>query len=453
MKALRKDGMLPCMKSLQCDAIRRTGRRGRVRRLGWAAALLAAAGCATNPVTNRSELSLVSEAYEVQLGRTNYEPMQQAQGGELTAFPDVEAYVQRVGQRLVEVSDRPHLPYEFTVLNNGTPNAWALPGGKIAVNRGLLTELENEAELAAVLSHEIVHAAAKHGAQAMQRGLLTQAALIGLGAAVQDHDYRDVIFAGAGLSAQLITQRYSRSAELEADRYGIQYMAAAGYDPQAAVTLQEKFVRLAEGREQDWLTGLFASHPPSRERVAKNQQLVNAMGAPGGTLGEMEYEAALAGLEEAQPAYDKLEMARAAMQRGHTAQALQFARQGMSLLPQEAQFYGIAAKAKASQGDLHGARELLDEAIVRDDEYYDFYLQRGYVRHQLGAVAAARQDLRRSADLLPTAQAHHALGMMELQAGNQTTAVRHFSFAAQTESPAGMASRRMLQRLGYTAAP
>jgi predicted Zn-dependent protease len=349
----------------------------------------------------------------------------------------------------VNVSDRPQLPYEFTVLNNDIPNAWALPGGKIAVNRGLLTELDNEAELAAVLGHEIVHAAARHGAQAMQRGILTQAALIGLGAAMQDTEYQDIIFVGAGLSAQLITQRYSRGAELEADRYGIQYMKRAGYDPQAAVTLQETFVRLAEGKDSDWLSGLFASHPPSRERVQKNQQLVAAMGSPGGTLGEEAYQAALRNLEQAAPAYEKLAQGRAALQRGDTAQSLRLAREGMQLLPQEAAFFGLAARARSAQGDMKSAKGLLDQAIAKNGEYFDYYLLRGYVQHQLGDVAGSKQDLMRSSNLLPTAQAHHALGMIELEAGNQALAIKHFSFAAENDSPAGQASRQMLQRLGY----
>lgn len=123
--------------------------------------LAALAGCSTNPVTGRSEITFVGEDTEIRMGEQNYVPMQQSQGGEYDIDPVLTEYVQGVGQKLSAVSDRP-LPYEFVVLNNSVPNAWALPGGKIAINRGLLTELESEAELAAVLGHEIVHAAARH---------------------------------------------------------------------------------------------------------------------------------------------------------------------------------------------------------------------------------------------------------------------------------------------------
>ena len=219
--------------------------------------------CAVNPVTGRNEISLVSESQERAIGAEQYEPSQQSQGGEFVVDPVLTEYVSTVGQRIAAVSDRP-LDYEFVVLNNSVPNAWALPGGKIAVNRGLLTELNNEAELAAVLGHEVVHAAARHGAQAITRGTLLQGALVASAIAASDNDYADYIVGASQLGAQLITQSYGREAEREADYYGIQYMVQAGYDPRAAVSLQETFVRLSEGNNPGWLDGLFASHPPSQ---------------------------------------------------------------------------------------------------------------------------------------------------------------------------------------------
>ena len=126
-------------------------------------------GCAVNPVTGKNELALISQSQEIEIGRENYSPSIQMQGGNYTVNRELTSYVSEIGMKLTAVSDR-KLPYEFTVLNNSTPNAWALPGGKIAVNRGLLLELKNEAELAAVLGHEIVHAAARHSAQQMEMG-------------------------------------------------------------------------------------------------------------------------------------------------------------------------------------------------------------------------------------------------------------------------------------------
>ena len=249
--------------------------------------LLAALGltaCGVNPVTGKKEIQFVSEAQELKIGEQHYSPTRQSEGGDMTVLPELTTYVNGVGQKLAAVADR-KLPYEFVVLNNSVPNAWALPGGKIAVNRGLLTELQSEAELAAVIGHEIVHAAARHGAKAQERGTIMQvgmaAAQIGAAVGGVDANLAGLMIGGAGVGAQMIQSKYGRDQELESDLYGMKYMKAVGYDPWGAVTLQETFVRLSEAggkKQQSWMDGLFASHPPSVERVERNKQTYMEIG-------------------------------------------------------------------------------------------------------------------------------------------------------------------------------
>ena len=233
------------------------------------AATATAYACSVNPVTGKREIVFVSESSEIQMGAESYLPMQQSQGGEYDIDPALTEYVSSVGKRLAAVSDR-GLPYEFVVLNNSVPNAWALPGGKIAINRGLLTELNSEAELAAVLGHEIVHAAARHSAKRMERGMLLQGVVAATAVVTNDSDYGNLAVGSAGVAAQLVNQKYGRGDELQSDKYGMLYMSRAGYDPQGAVELQKTFVRLNDGKSADWVTGLFASHPPSEERARAN---------------------------------------------------------------------------------------------------------------------------------------------------------------------------------------
>src|SRR3989338_11132082 len=184
-------------------------------------------GCGVNPVTHKRELQFISQSQEIAIGEKNYVPARQQQGGDYIIDPELTAYVQSVGNKLAAASDR-QLPYEFVVLNDSVPNAWALPGGKIAFNRGLLYELDSEAELAAVLAHEIVHAAARHGAQKMETGMLLQGAVMAAGVAAQDKSYANLIVGGAQLSSQLIATRFGRDEESEADLYGMRYMKKAG---------------------------------------------------------------------------------------------------------------------------------------------------------------------------------------------------------------------------------
>jgi predicted Zn-dependent protease len=135
-----------------------------------AATTILLSGCATNAVTGQRNFQVVGSEWEQQVGSQMYAPMKQSQGGDFVLDPELTAYVQEVGNRLAErARRRDELDFEFSVLNDSVPNAWALPGGKIVINRGLLTELDSEAELAAVLGHEIVHADAAHGARASPR--------------------------------------------------------------------------------------------------------------------------------------------------------------------------------------------------------------------------------------------------------------------------------------------
>jgi len=372
----------------------------RIGALCLVAATLGVGGCATNPVTGERDLGLVSTDSEINMGRQQYGPSRQAQGGDYSLDPRLTEYVRGVGAKLAAVADR-KLPYEFAIINDSTPNAWALPGGKIAVNRGLLTELRSEAELAAVLGHEIVHAAARHGAQGVERGTLLSGALIATALLVGDQDYAGLAMAGAQVGATAVNQKYGRDAEREADFYGIRYMARAGYDVQAAVDLQQTFVRLNNERRQDWLSGLFASHPPSQERVDNNRKTAGQVGR-GGVRGEDTYRKRIAYLKQVAPAYDAYDKGREALAKGDTATAATLADRAIAIEPREALFHGLKGDAKAKRGDYRGALAAYDGAVSRDSRYYRHFLTRGLVREKLGDNAGARADLERSMALLPT---------------------------------------------------
>lgn len=411
-----------------------------------AALLLAGlSGCATNPVTGKSELALISEQTELAMGQKQYQPSRQMQGGDYKLDPQLTRYVEQVGQRLAAVSDR-KLPYEFVLLNDSTPNAWALPGGKIAVNRGLLLELNNEAELAAVLGHEIVHAAARHGAKGVERGVLLQGALMAAGVATRDSDYSQLAVGAAAVGANLINQRYSRDAELEADYYGMLYMARAGYDPQAAVGLQETFVRLSKDRNENWLSGLFASHPPSAERVEKNRQRAREL-ASGGRLGVETYRQMVSGLKKSAPAYKAYDEGQAALKSKQYDKALMLAERAIRIEPREALFYGLKGDVLAQRGDDSKALAAYDKAITLDNGFFRHYLARGALKAELGDRRGAQQDLNRSLDLLPTADAHYLLGGLAMRGGDRSAAITHYQHAASASNARGKAAAVALVKL------
>ena len=410
-------------------------------------------GCVINPVTGDRELALISADQEIAIGEQQYEPSQQMQGGEYALDSELTAYVASVGQKLAAVSDRA-LPYEFVVLNSSVPNAWALPGGKIAVNRGLLTELESEAELAAVLGHEIVHAAARHGALAMQRGLLLQGALIATQVAAQRSDYGGLTVGAASLGAQLLTMRNGREAELESDLYGMRYMAAAGYDPSAAVSLQQTFVRLSEqsGGSGGRLARLFASHPPSEERVAANRATAATL-PQGGDLGRERYQAATAHLRERQPAYEAYDEGRAALAEDRPADAERSAQQALRLLPEEANIHALLGDIDAAERRYADAIRHYADAIDRNDDFFYYHLQKGLVQRQLRQWEDSRASLEESVRLLPTADAYYALGALAEQRGERQSALEYYAQAASSSGAAGRAAQEATVRLDLPSNP
>jgi predicted Zn-dependent protease len=409
------------------------------------------AGCSVNPVTGDRQLILVSGEQELAMGAQNYAPMQQSQGGVYDVDPALTAYVSSVGQNLAAQSDV-KLPYEFVILNNSVPNAWALPGGKIAINRGLLTELNSEAELAAVLGHEVVHAAARHSAQQMSRGMLMQGLVMATTIATSDSDYGNMAVGGASVAAQMAMMKYGRSAELESDQYGMRYMRDAGYDPQGAVTLQETFVRLSEGRNQDWLSGLFASHPPSEERVRENRARANRWQA-GGRLGTESFAAAMQKTMAAKPAYDAYDEGRKALSEKKADEALALAEEALTLFPAEAHFHALRGDVRLFKDQYGMAVTNYDRAISRRDDFFYYHLQRGLAKQELGQSDGAVVDLERSLAILPTAPAHYALGKISEQRGMRAAAIEHYKVIASSGGEYGEAGTAALARLDMPTNP
>lgn len=228
--------------------------------------------CAVNPVSGKQDLVLLSESDEIALGRkTNQEVLQQYKVYDNQAL---QAYVQNIGAKVARNSHRNNLVYRFTVLDSKEVNAFALPGGYIYITRGLLAYLKSEAELAAVLGHEVGHVTARHSVRQYSANQLTN-----LGVALGSIFIPGMNQASSQL-AQLfgaaLLRGYGREHELEADRLGAEYLARTGYNPQAMLDVIsvlknqevfEKEVAKAEGREPRVYHGVFSTHPDNDTRL------------------------------------------------------------------------------------------------------------------------------------------------------------------------------------------
>ena len=238
--------------------------------------LLAATGCATNPVSGESDFVLMSEEQEIALGKQNHiEVMKQYKVYE---DPELQAYVENIGQKLGVAGHRGHLEYTFTLLDSPQVNAFALPGGYIYITRGIMAYMNNEEQLAGVLGHELGHVTARHGVR--QHGTQTAASVIGVLATIATGS-QQVAEASDQLGGALVSG-YGRQHELEADRLGAEYLARTGYDPEKMLGVvgilknQEEFElqrAREEGREPRVYHGVYASHPENDDRL---QEVIRA---------------------------------------------------------------------------------------------------------------------------------------------------------------------------------
>jgi|GEM_PF-138911 Zn-dependent protease with chaperone function len=234
-----------------------------------ALAAAVAAGCLRNPVTNKRQTRLLSEASERAIGAETRDELVKQYGEVKDA--SVRAYVSRVGLRVAAVSDRPRLEYVYTVLDTEVVNAFAAPGGFIFVTRGLLERTESEAELATVLGHETGHVCAWHGVIAIQHemgaGILTLLGTVAAGVAAGP-EAAVAMLQTAGLFSDLYLLGYGRENEIQADQLGLRYALSAGYDAQAALTFFQRLEKLEAQAGADEWEPYLRSHPPTETRIA-----------------------------------------------------------------------------------------------------------------------------------------------------------------------------------------
>jgi predicted Zn-dependent protease len=229
--------------------------------------------CARNPVTGERELALISEGQEIEMGQQAAQQADQSLG--LVQDDELQRYVHEIGTRLAAKSERPQLPWRFRVVDDPTPNAFALPGGFIYVTRGMMSLMESEAELASVLGHEIGHVTARHSVNQMSRA---QVASLGLGIGMIFVDELQQFGDLASTGLQLLFLKYGRDDERQADELGFRYALQEGYDVREMADVFQSLQRVGESSGQSPLPTWMSSHPDPGERVSRTQQRIQALG-------------------------------------------------------------------------------------------------------------------------------------------------------------------------------
>jgi predicted Zn-dependent protease len=232
---------------------------------------MAVASCATNPATGKKEITLMTEQQELELGRQAAAEVER----QMPAYQDdrLQRYVSDIGMRLARASERPRLPWQFTIVDASAVNAFALPGGYVYITRGILPYLNDESELAGVLGHEIGHVTARHSVRQYTKQSAGELGLLTLGIFVPSA----YPFTGLGSSALgLFFLKYSRDDEIEADRLGVGYAAEQGWDPHGVANMLTTLSRLDEATDRRGIPNWLSTHPQPEARVERVSAVVKS---------------------------------------------------------------------------------------------------------------------------------------------------------------------------------
>ena len=238
------------------------------------------AACATNPVTGRRELTFMSEAQEIQIANESEAEIKEEMG--VYNDPELQRYVSEIGWRIAKISERPQLPWRFTVVDVPAVNAFAVPGGAIYVTRGILPFLDNEAELAGVIGHEIGHVTARHSAQQYTRQISGMIGLTALSIFVPAaRPFGDLGSQALGV----LFLKYGRDDEVQADGLGAGYEAKLGWDPAGVPAFLSTLGRLDEAAgDRRGVPNWLSTHPEPLARVEDIQPAVQQLKAGGGSF-------------------------------------------------------------------------------------------------------------------------------------------------------------------------
>ncbi len=241
-----------------------------MKRYSWILAAVLIGGCATTPVTNRTQFMMISPDQEMSLGMSEAQKVRQS--SKLSTDKVLQERVRKIGEKIAAVSGRNDYAWEFNVIEDDTPNAFCLPGGKVFFYTGILKITENDDQIATVMGHEIAHALARHGAERLSMQTASNLGAQVLATALNiPAQYQGLYSQAYGITSQVgLILPYSRKFEHEADQIGIYLMWKAGYNPQQALRFWENMARLSGSKTPAFLS----THPADEERIREIREYI-----------------------------------------------------------------------------------------------------------------------------------------------------------------------------------
>ncbi len=377
--------------------------------------------CAINPVTGQQELMLVSEEQELNIGKEAAPSLRWEFGG---YYQDraLESYLEPIVKQIWQDSERPQLPMKFYIQNTSIPNAFALPGN-VAITRGLLSEMENEAQFAAVIGHEVGHVMARHTAQKLSRMTLQQLGLAIGAAALEGTKGGDALLTVGAVGSSLMLLKYDRGQEIQADRLGVKYMARLGYDPHEAISAHNVLDRAADNymkrlgksrTEDHFINQILSTHPRTEVRISEIQAMINEL-PPHRIHGDgkfsSRFQAAIKKIREINKIYFIYDEAENYYQKKNFKAAEESLRKAISLDDEQTPFYNLLGFIKLQEQNYTEAQRAYQKALSIDAEYQPAYYGKGLAHYFQEDYRQAANEFKKSLNLYPDhIQTHFGLG-------------------------------------------
>lgn len=409
-------------------------------------------GCAQSPVTGERILVGLSEGDERRIDAAQ-SPHQFSQDLGPVQDRAVNDYLTEVGRRVQAGVHRKDMPYSYRVLNANYVNAYTFPAGAVGVTRGIMVDLRDEAELGALLGHELGHVNARHAAQRQGLAMVAGLALVGLAVANRDSDWAPLIGVGAQIGASALLASYSRDDERQADALGQQYLVQAGYPASGMVGLHQLLVS-EQKREPGMLETMFSSHPMSRERLETAQQAAQTTYAAsqGASAQRERFMDRTASLRRIKPTIDACQRGELALSKKALGDAEKQFGEALRQTPDDYASLLRMSQTLQARGRLADARQYAEQARRAYPQEAQAVKLAATLKLGLRDPGSALADLEAYDRMLPGDAGTGFLKGVALEGmGRRAEAARHFSQVVQQsrDSDAGKYAGARLRAWGY----
>jgi predicted Zn-dependent protease len=381
----------------------------------------------TTSNSNKPFFTLIPEEKEIELGKL-YTPSSIDEFEGLYPEEEIQNYVNNVGLKIAKVAER-KVPYKFYVVNSGIINAFALPGGPVVITRGLLLQLDNESQLAGVLAHELGHINARHHVKFLEKQLALSM-LLQIGSLLVPQDLTGEILLQLGqVSASLLTLKFSRDQEREADKYGFLYAFEAGYSPQGMIEVFEKFKKMEKKRPPEWLS----THPLPESRIKEVKEYIATFRPTGILIKDTQKFQEIRNLIlQTKESYDYVENGKKAYKDGKKEEAKNLFERALQLYPKNTVALIYLAKLEMEEGNLNKAKEYSEHSLKYDPNFFTANIISGIINFKLKNYESALKFFEKGKSLIPfNGISYYYAGRTYEEKGNLNLALKNYEKALE----------------------